>query len=354
MAAAQADPPIGPSPYGPGSAHSFFLDPLWASGHEALRGATPPPPVGSVQAASARLRVARGPYREARDLTTSATAGGGFGASSAIPNYLADLFSVSLKNAGVLAPRLEQRPLPARGMTLTAGRLSTAASTTPIAAENAAVVEQDPTTATITSPVCTVSGQIDVSEQLLSRAAPTFDEIAAKELGTLFAEDLDGQLLNGSGSGGQLTGLLDAADVTAVTATTATAAANLATVAKAYDLAGVAAGVAPDTTVLHPRRLGFIKGTIGYAPAWPASGELIEAPGMPVTLTTNRDAIVMFARSEVVLLTSPLSVRVAPNPLSSTLTARITRWAYCALLVRSPASVAVITGAGLASPTYSV
>jgi hypothetical protein len=239
-------------------------------------------------------------------------------------------------------------------MTLTAGRLSTPASTTPMASENAAVVEQDPTTATITSPVCTVSGQIDVSEQLLARAAPAFDEIAAKELGTLFAEDLHGQLLNGSGSGGQLTGLLNTADLTAVTATTATAAANLATVAKAYDLASVAAGVAPNTTVLHPRRLGFIKGRIGYAPAWPASGEIIEAPAMPVTLTTNRDAIVMFARSRggPADLASVREGRA--DPLSSTLTARITLWAYCALLVRSPASVAVITGAGLASPTYSV
>ena len=121
---------------------------MWASGHEALRGAAPPPVLGSVPAAQQRLSVMRGLQRpqEARDLSSTATAGGGFGASSALPSYLADHFSVSVKAAGVLAPRLEQEPLPDRGMTITAGKMTTSASTTVMASEGASVAEQDPTT----------------------------------------------------------------------------------------------------------------------------------------------------------------------------------------------------------------
>ena len=130
---------------------------------------------------------------------------------------------------------------------------------------------------------------------------------------TLFAEDLDVQVINGSGSGGQLLGLLNTVSPTAVTSTTVTAVANIATIAKTYDLVSVAVGQAPDTTVLHPRRAGYIRGTLGYAPVPWQPGELIEAPAVPTTLTTNRDAILMFPRSEVLLLTSDLSVSVLPE-----------------------------------------
>jgi hypothetical protein len=145
LAMRQINPPLSPEPYGPGSGRSYFLDRAWTSGHPALRGVPPPPPVGSIQAAEQRLGVLRALDRpqETRDLTTSATAGGGFGASSAIPSYIADLFGVSVKTAAVLADRLETAPLPDRGMFLTLGRLTTSASVTVMSSENAAVSETD-------------------------------------------------------------------------------------------------------------------------------------------------------------------------------------------------------------------
>ena len=73
-----------------------------------------------------------------------------------------------------------------------------------------------------------------------------------KELGTLVGQTLDLQIINGSGSAGQMAGLLVVSGTTAVTSTTVTAVANIATIGKAYDLASVAGGVVADTMVAIP------------------------------------------------------------------------------------------------------
>jgi hypothetical protein len=90
-----------------------------------------------------------------------------------------------------------------------------------------------------------------------------------------------------------MAGLLVVSGTTAVTSTTVTAIANIG---KGSDLAGVAGGVAADTMVAHPRRVGYIATTLGYSPAPypPGITEIIEAPAMPTTLSTNRDAIVLY------------------------------------------------------------
>jgi hypothetical protein len=75
---------------------------------------------------------------------------------------------------------------------------------------------------------------------------------------------------------------------------------------------------------------------------------------VPTTLTTNCDAILMFPRSEVLLLTSDLSLSVLPAVGSANLTVRISVYGYCGLLVKTAAAIGVITGAGLAVPSYTV
>jgi Phage capsid family len=219
---------------------------------------------------------------------------------------------------------------------------------------NTAVAEVDPVTGTSSNPVVTISGQVDVSEQLLDRSLPPIDAVIGAELGRSYGEDFDLQVLNGTGAG-QMTGLLGTAGITAITATTATAVANLAACGKLVADVSTSFGAKPDVLVVHPRRAAFVRTTLGYSPApWP-SPTVIEAPGMPVTLGGTQDAIVTLVREQVVLYTSPPpQVRVMADVLSGTLTVRISAFGYCSMIVRQPASVGKATGVGLDAPVFTL
>jgi len=81
---------------------------------------------------------------------------------------------------------------------------------------------------------------------------------------------------------------------------------------------------------------------------------VIEAPGMPITLTSNQDALVALVRDQAILYTEPPRIRVMPEIGSGTLTVRVSALAYCAMLVRQPAAVGKATGAGLAAPSWTL
>lgn len=344
----------GDGAYGPFGERSWFLDSAFAvAGDTTLRGLIPPPIVGSQEEALQALRSVNG-GRERRDLTTTVTAGGNFVPSGSPPSYVADAFAVGAHNRAVLASQLRSEPLPPTGMTITTGRISTPASTSIQASENAATSETDPVTATSSSPVATISGQVDVSQQLLDRSLPPIDVVIAEELGAAWGEDFDQQVINGSGASGQLTGLLVLAGTTAITATTVTAVANLAAAAKLRGDVSSSFGEAPDVLIVHPRRTAWIRSTLGYSPVpWPMEN-LIEAPGMPTTLTSNQDALVALVRDQTILYSDPPRIRVMPDVLSGTLTVRVSAFAYCAMLVRQPAAVGKATGAGLAAPSWTL
>lgn len=178
-----------------------------------------------------------------------------------------------------------------------------------------------------------------------------------EELGAAWGANFDLQIINGAGSNGELTGLLTLGSTTAVTATTATAVANVAAMAKLRDLTSVACGQDVDTLVIHPRRAAFIAGTLGYqwTPPVPGSGIVI-CPSIPVTLgaTTSQDCVLMFPRDRVLLFQDAPKIAVFAEILSGQLTARCEVHSYAALVVKRPESVGKATGAGLASPTYTV
>jgi HK97 family phage major capsid protein len=146
-------------------------------------------------------------------------------------------------------------------------------------AEGGATSETDPVTATSSSPVATIAGQVDVSQQLFDRANPPIDVVIAEELGAAWGEDFDQQVINGQGASGQLDGFLHLAGTTSITATTITAVANIAAAARLRGDVSTAFGQAPDTLILHPRRAAWICSTLGYGPVpWPEEN-IIEAPG---------------------------------------------------------------------------
>jgi hypothetical protein len=161
-------------------------------------------------------------------------------------------------------------------------------------------------------------------------------------------------VLNGAGSSGELSGLLGLAGTTATTATGTTAAANVAQIGHNYMDVSAAAGRAPTLLLMHPRRASYIRTMLGYAPApWPTPGQPLEVPGMPTNIGGTQDAVIEIAIDDVILFPGRPSFRVMADVLSGTLTVRCSAFAYAAMVVRTPAAVGKITGAGLATPVFT-
>ncbi len=67
----------------------------------------------------------------------------------------------------------------------------------------------------------------------------------------------------------------------------------------------------------------------------------------------NEDVILVLNTGETILYESGIRTRVLPEVLSGTLTVRLQVWGYVALATRQAKSIAVITGTGLVTPTFT-
>lgn len=146
--------------------------------------------------------------------------------------FITDAFATAARAKSVMADVLPTRPLPGHGLKVTTPRFGSG-SATAIHVEATTVQETDPTTALATGPVGTIAGQVDISQQAVDLS--NIDEAVAGELGSAYGSQLDVQVLNGSGSAGQLLGLLNVPGIASVvyTSATPTALENLARVGQA-------------------------------------------------------------------------------------------------------------------------
>jgi hypothetical protein len=304
--------------------------------------------------AKERLRIARVlGERELRDLTT--TSGAPFVPAGGPPPFIASAFAVPARAAAPLAAALSVQPLPAAGKVVQAPRFTSGATAAIQATENSAVSETDPVTALAESPIGTIAGQVDPSYQLLQFGLPRMDEALSAALGASYGEALELQLINGSGSAGQMLGLLNVSGVTAVSKTNATptAATNLAAIGDLLQQTATALGKPADTIVLHPRRKEFIEKKLGYAPVpWGVENVIVTA-AMPVNLSTNQDRVIALALDEVPLFSRGPTFRLFPESGSATLTARVQTYGFGALLGnRQPTAIGVLSGSELAPPVF--
>jgi len=89
-------------------------------------------------------------------------------------------------------------------------------------ADAAGVSSTDMTDTFVTAPVRTIAGQQDIAIQLLDQSPVSFDEIMMADLLADYAAKLDVQVIAGSGSSGQVNGILNVSGINAVTYTDAT------------------------------------------------------------------------------------------------------------------------------------
>lgn len=302
------------------------------------------------------------------------------------PQYLVDLVAKASRNGRVFADQVNHQDLPDSGMSLIIPRLTQGLATGVQASESATVATQDPTETDLTVPVRTIAGYSPVSRQTLERAAYS-DAILFEDLIARYWAMVDTQALNGSGSSGQMLGLLNTSGVSASTASTATVAGvwpKIADVIQQINTAVGGLGYVADKIFMHPRRWGFFEASVdsqnrplfGISDNGPyfnvngtgdpsEYGAVGRMHGLPVYTDaniptnggagTNQDSIIV-ASSGVVHLweraADPVTLSFEQQAGTS-LQVQLVAYGYAAFTAgRYPAAVGVVSGAGLVPPTF--
>ncbi|MFF4360862.1 phage major capsid protein [Streptomyces sp. NPDC001604] len=317
---------------------------------------------------------------EYRDLSRTDGAGG-----YAVPPLWLMSQYVELARAGrAYANLCNTQPLPAGTDSINIPKMATGTATAIQTADNGAVAETDLTDTSVTAPVRTIAGQQDVAIQLLDQSPISFDQIVFRDLVADYATKLDLQVISGSGSSGQVTGVRSTSGITTITYTSATPTVSqlYSKIADAVQRIHTLRFAPPSVIVMHPRRWAYLlaasdsngrplvvpdsgnpqnaAATLGAVAAQQVVGQMhglpvVTDPSMPTALGagTNEDVVHVVRASDLLLFESGIRSRVLPDVGSGTLTVRLQCYGYLAFTAaRYPASVVEITGSGLAAPSF--
>lgn len=300
------------------------------------------------------------------------------------PAYLVDLYAKASRNGRVFADQVNGQGLPDVGMSVIVPRLTTGLAAGVQATENTAVTTQDPVEADLTIPVRTIAGFSPVSRQAIERAAYS-DVILFEDLIARYWALLDTQTLSGSGSAGQMLGLLNTAGIATSTAGTATVAGvwpKIADVIQQISTSMGGIGYVATKIFMHPRRWGFFEAALdtqnrplmtpsgpglnmmgdgsesgyGYVGQMHGLGVFIDA-NIPTNLgaATNEDRIIVIADPIVHLFErseDPVTLSFEQQAGTS-LQVQLVCYGYAAFTAgRYPGGAGVVSGAGLVPPTF--
>lgn len=312
---------------------------------------------------------------EKRDMTGASTQGGDF----LPPIYLADKARNVLTAGRPFANVLPKGNLPEYGTAITIPNLASGLSVA-TRAGGGSVSETDGVTATISSAITEIAGQIDIERIAIMRSFPGFDTWAYNGLVKRYNAHLDLQLLEGTGTAPQLRGIRAVSGVNTVAYTDGTPT-QAELLPKLYDAAQKVAsnrldGMQADMLVAHPRRLAWL--AAGLSSTFPLFGQgnavqtvgnqdkgaVIGALGFEHIVSdanigvlrgagTNEDEMYVLHSSDLELMEGPLNSRVFEDVGSGTGTVRLQIFAHVGFLANIfPESITVISGTGLVTPAF--
>jgi HK97 family phage major capsid protein len=195
-------------------------------------------------------------------MTTVAAAGGSF----APPSWLVDQFIELARPGRVTADLLDHQPLPSGVSSINLPKISGGSSVSVQATQNSALSDTAMTTTSVSSGISLIGGKQIVSLQLMQQSGIPFDRVILGDLAADYAKQLDLQVLAGSGTGGQLRGLINGVGVGSTIYTSATPKVSSATAADSFYNRIIGAATAIHTTrfrpatalVLHPNRWAWV------------------------------------------------------------------------------------------------
>ncbi|SOB84232.1 phage major capsid protein, HK97 family [Streptomyces sp. 1331.2] len=298
------------------------------------------------------------------------------------PMWLIDEY-VDLPRFGrTLANSVRNLTLPSGTDSINVPKVATGTAVGVQTADGALVTSQDLTDTFVSVPVRTLAGQQDIALQLLEQSPAGFDEIVFADLMADYNQKLDQQCWTGTGSNGQLLGVLNVSGINSVTYTDASptlpelyvpvmqalsqvaknrklpATALFMTPSRWYWMASTldTSGrplVLPDTSSpFNPAALQVgsdVEGYVGKLGAFPVMTD----GNIPSNLGggSNEERIVAMRTSDTYLWEGAMRTRAMPEVLSGTLQVRLQVYSYAAFMPnRRPESIAVLSGTGLISP----
>jgi HK97 family phage major capsid protein len=326
---------------------------------------------------------------EQRDVALGESGSNTAAGSFVAPVFLANRWLDVARQNRVFSMLGQNNGSPPRASSFVIPRLATDPGFGVQASDNAAVTENDPTTSQLTVLRATIAGMIDISQQAIDDTTPGLDTIIFNALARQYGIQLNTQTITGSGSSGNLKGVLNASGIIGVTWTQASPTGPLfyTQLMGAVSQVSTQRFAPPTAIVMHPRRwfwlaasqdtqgrplvvpLGYAfngavgaenafgaynsgaaMGLMGYCAGLPVYAD----PGIPTNLGsgTNEDRVIV-VRAEDLNRWEDSTPRAETfrDIGSGTLTVRLRVYGYAAFTAESyPKGIAVISGTGLVAP----
>lgn len=317
--------------------------------------------------------------REMAALNETAGSGGEF----VPPLWMMDEWIRLARAARPFANAVNRRPLPPNTNSINFPSVSGGAATA-AQSDGGSVQSTDPTTSSLSVPVRTIAGQVDLARQLLDRSVPGMDEVLFDDLARDYATKLDVQTISGSGTAPNAKGILNASGITTITYTSGSPTAYAAWQAVGQGLSKISYSryLPPQLVVMHPRRwYWFISSldsqnrplvvpadqaginTLALFDTVGAENLVGRVMGLPVIIDasiptnlgagTNEDRIIITRTDDVWLFEDAAPrMRLYEEVLSGNLQVRCQVYGYFAFTAeRYGAATAVVSGTGLTAPS---
>ncbi len=374
-----------PFTYRPDGEHSYFRDLLDAKVHR-LNGAEAQQRLDRHRAEmqgeyGGRDVLARAALRRANvEWRTNPNRTAGQGGNFAPPAWLIDRYATVPRAGRPLANLAPSLPLPGGVQSVSIPKVTTGEAVTEQTVDAAAISSTDIVDAALTSTVRTIEGSSVISLQLLEQSGgPGIDEVLYRDLLAAYDAELEAQAWYGSGSNGQLKGVMNVSGIGAVTYTDATPTVPefLPFMAQAAANVGNNRKQPVQAVFMAPRRWYWLSGSLdgNNRPfAAPGDGEFAEdgmpidadkahgpvLGGVPVYLSPpllnaasdTTEAVVVGNPSDLLLLEGVENVNVFQDVLAGTLQCRLVFHRFVAYFAdRYPTAWCSITGTGMASPS---
>lgn len=286
----------------------------------------------------------------------------GQGGYFAPPLWLIDQFATAPRPGRVLAAAMPGFDLPTGVQSVSLPLVAASGTSTTEVADLTAATSADLTDSALTSEVVTIAGTTDVALQLLEQSprGAHFDWATFTDLMADYDAQLERQLINGSGSAGQLQGLLGIGHPVTYTDAAPKATAMFPFLGQAVAAVGNQRQAPPEMWLLRTSRIGWLGSAedssnrpLGLANSNGAGEfDILTFPARPddavsANLNGNQDTIIACRPSDGILLESGGRTEVMFDVKSGTLQARLQFVRYVAALQRYPSGVAYLTGTGM-------
>jgi HK97 family phage major capsid protein len=314
-------------------------------------------------------------YLELRDLSRVDGSGG----YAVPPAWLMSQYIELARPGRAIANLIQRQPLPGGTDSINIPKVLSGTAVGVQTADNVPATDVDLTDTFINAPVRTISGQQGVAIQLIDQSPIAFDDVIFRDLTAAFATSVDLQVISGTGSSGQILGILGTPNIGTVAVSTIDIQGVYSAIANAIQLVHTTRFLPPEVIVMHPRRWGWLQslldlqqrplflplannpmnagGIVTDVASQQVVGNMlglpvVTDPNLPINLGSGtEDPVLVMRASDIVLWEGGIRARVLPEPKAQNLTVILQIYGYLAFsAARYPQSIVQITG--LTAPTF--